>query len=466
VNPATGKTIAQIPAGDVLDIDKAVKYARMAYDNVWSKTNPADRGILLYKLAGLIDTHRNELARLDSIDAGKPIADCRADVSAAISIVRFFAGLPDKIHGHTIPVQQGYTTYTLREPYGVVGAITPWNYPFYLACGKVAPILAMGNTCILKPAEQTPLSALRLGKLAQEAGFPAGVLNVVTGLGESAGAALANHMDVDKISFTGSTEVGRLIMEASARSNLKPVTLELGGKSPNIIFADANLEAALDAAAFIVFYNQGQTCTAATRLIVQDKIADQVIAGLIDRAKRVKVGDPLLDETHLGAIISKEQYDKVQSYIRRGRDEGAKLVIGGEPPLDSHLGKGFFLTPTIFTDVQSNMSIAQEEIFGPVLSVLRFNTEDEAIRLANDVTYGLAASVWTQDASRLLRVINAIKSGLVWANCVFIGNPAVPVGGYKQSGFGKEYGLDAGLEYTRQKTVWINATDSTFRWLG
>lgn len=465
INPATGETIAHVAAGDTADIDLAVKAARAAFEGEWGKTSPAERGRILHKFADQIEAHAEELAMLDSIDAGKPLLDCQADIPAVLAIVRFFAGLTDKIRGHTIPVQPGYVAYTRREPYGVIGAIIPWNYPFYNACLKIAPILAMGNTCVLKPAEQTPLSALELARIAQEAGIPNGVLNIVPGFGETAGAALASHMGVDKISFTGSTQVGRLVMEAAAKSNLKPVTLELGGKSPNIIFADANLEPALDAAALTVFYNQGQTCTAATRLLVQKEIAPTVVKELVDRARKVKVGDPLAPDTHLGAIVSREQYDRVCSYIERGKGEGAHLEFGGTPPEDPTLEKGFFMQPTIFTDVRPTMSIAQDEIFGPVLSVLEFQTEEEAVWLANQVSYGLAASVWTRDAARLLRVANAVQAGLVWANCVAIENPAVPVGGYKQSGFGKEYGMEAGLEYTRLKTIWIDLTDTAFKWV-
>ncbi len=465
VNPATGEVIAEVAEGDAADIDLGVRASRSAYESTWSRTNPGDRGRLLYKLAELVETHGDELAMLDCLDAGKPLLDCKADIPAATAIIQFFAGLTDKIRGHTMPVQAGYFAYTRREPYGVIGAIVPWNYPLYNVCVKIAPILAMGNTCILKPAEQTPLSALELGRLAQEAGFPDGVLNIIPGYGETAGAALARHMDVDKLSFTGSTEVGRLVMEAAAKSNLKPVTLELGGKSPNIIFSDANLEPALDSAALTVFYNQGQTCTAATRLLVQQDVADRVVEGLVTRAGKVKIGDPLAEDTHLGALVSREQFDRVSRYIQQGLTEGARIRCGGKPPSDPTLRNGFFMQPTIFTDVHPQMSISQEEIFGPVLSVIPFSTEEEAIALANSVPYGLAASVWTRDAARLHRVANAIQAGLIWANCVAIENPGVPVGGFKQSGFGKEYGIEAGHEYTRLKTVWVDLTDTAFKWI-
>ncbi len=465
VNPATGKVIAEISEGDAADVDQAVTIARAAYNGQWGRMNPADKSKVLYKLADLVEEHGDELAMLDCLDAGKPLLDCKADIPAAAAIIRFFAGLPDKIRGHTMPVQRGYFAYTRREPYGVIGAIIPWNYPLYNACVKIAPILAMGNCCILKPAEQTSLSALELGRLGQEAGLPDGVLNVIPGYGNTAGAALAGHLGVDKLSFTGSTEVGRLVMEAAAKSNLKPLTLELGGKSPNIIFPDAALEPALDSAALSVFYNQGQTCTAATRLLVHQDVAEQVVEELVRRAAKVKVGDPLAEDTHLGALVSKEQFSQVSRYIKEGLAEGARLRCGGGPPSDPQLGEGFFMQPTIFTDVRPEMSISQQEIFGPVLSVIPFGTEEEAIALANGVSYGLAASVWTRDAARLHRVAHALQAGLVWGNCVAIENPGVPVGGYKQSGFGKEYGIEAGLEYTRLKTVWVDLTDTAFKWI-
>ncbi|NMC81045.1 MAG: aldehyde dehydrogenase family protein [Chloroflexi bacterium] len=465
INPATGEQIARIAAGDSQDVDLAVKAARRAYEDVWSKINPVERRKILNRLADLIEENQDELAYLDSIDGGKPLLDCKEDVPGIAGIIRFYAGLADKICGATLPVQQDMLAFTQREPYGVVGIIIPWNNPLFSACGRSAPVLAMGNTCVLKPAEQTSLSALEFARLAQKAGIPDGVLNVVTGFGETAGAAIASHMDIDKISFTGSTDVGRLIMEAAAKSNLKPVTLELGGKSPNIIFADANLEAALDSAVVTVFYNQGQTCNAATRLLVDEKIYDKVIEGLLERVKRIVVGDPLSEKTHMGSLVSKEQYERVLSYIEGAIQQGAHLLCGGKPPKNDHLANGYFMWPTIFTDVTPEMRVYREEVFGPVLSVIKFSTEEEAVELANNVAYGLAASVWTKDSARLLRMAKRIQSGTVWANCVGKENPVAPVGGYKQSGFGKEKGIEAGLEYTRLKTVWVDLTDSAFRWV-
>lgn len=464
INPATGEPIAQVAEGDAADIDLAVKAARSAYENEWSAMDSADRGRLLYKLAQLVEQHGETLAQLDTLDGGRPISDTRADVPAAVGILEFFAGLPTKIRGATLPGHPGLFNYTRREPYGVMGAIIPWNYPLYNAVSKLAPILACGNTVVLKPAEQTPLTALELAKICREAGIPDGVVNVVPGFGPTAGAALVRHMDVDKVSFTGSTEVGRLIMEMAARSNLKGITLELGGKAPNIVLADANLDAALQGALLTVFLNQGQTCTAGTRLLVQDSIADEFVDRLAAKAEQIKVGDPMREDTKMGAIISQEQFDKVRNYIDSGRAEGAKLRTGGQPPSDPALQRGYFMRPTIFTDVEMRMRIAQEEIFGPVLSVIRFKDEAEALRLGNSVSYGLSAAVWTKDVARAHRLANGLQAGIVWVNTMYAESPGSPVGGYKQSGFGKEYGLEAMDEYMRLKTVWIDMTDSQWAW--
>lgn len=465
VNPATGKVIANIPNATKEDVDAAVKAAKTAYDTCWSKIDPSERARYLYAVADLIDQNADELAKLDMIDAGKPILDCKFDIPACSDMFRFHAGAVDKIQGKTYPVQKGSFAYSVREPYGVVAAIIPWNYPIYNACLKVAPVLAMGNTCVLKPAEQTSLSAIKLAELMQKAGVPDGVFNVVTGLGEIAGDALSRHNDVNMVSFTGSTEVGRSIMRASADSNLKKLSLELGGKSPFVIFEDANIEAAVDAACMTIFYNQGQTCTAGSRLFVQKDIKGRVIEIVLDKVGKIVVGDPSTEDVHLGAVVSKEQYDRVLKYIELGKKEGAELLAGGHSVNVSGCENGYFIAPTVFNNVTNNMRIAQEEIFGPVMSIIEFENEEDIIKMANDTTYGLATSIWSQNSSRLIRMINSIDAGIVWSNCVARENVGVPVGGFKQSGFGKESGLEACKEYTKEKTVWINISDDYLNWI-
>ncbi len=465
INPANGEVIAIISDGQKEDVNAAVTAARKAYNEVWSKTSPADRTIYLNKIADLIEKYGDELAQLDMIDAGKPILDCKFDIPACADIFRFHANMTDKLHGKTYSVQNGYFAYSVREPYGVVGAIIPWNYPIYNACLKIAPILAMGNCCILKPAEQTSLSALKLAEIFTEVGVPNGVFNVVTGLGESAGAALSEHCDVDMISFTGSTEVGRAIMRAAANSNLKHLSLELGGKSPFIIFSDADIEHAVDSACMTIFYNQGQTCTAGSRLFVQNSIKNKVITLIKEKVNKIIIGAPLREDIHLGAIVSEEQYKKVLSYIDLGKSEGASIICGGSAESIIDFEDGYYIQPTVFDQVDNNMRIAKEEIFGPVMLIMGFNDEEEVIALANDTTYGLATSVWTKDSSKLLRMINSINAGIVWSNCVAKENVSVPVGGFKQSGFGKESGIEACEEYTRLKTVWINTSDNDSLWI-
>jgi aldehyde dehydrogenase (NAD+) len=459
-DPTTGAHIANVSAASVDDANKAVASARRAFTG-WSFLDPSDRGKLIWALADAVAEATEEIAALDSRDVGKPFLDCVEDVNAAAKLLRFYAGLPDKIRGTTMPVQPGYVAFTEREPFGVVAAIVPWNYPIYNACSKIGAIIAMGNTCVLKPAEQSPSSAVLLGKLALKAGIPAGVLNILSG-DAVAGEALARHNDIDKVSFTGSTATGRNIMRSAADSNLKSCTLELGGKSPNIIFDDADLDAAAEAAAFSIFYNQGQTCTAATRVIVSEAVARDFTAKLVERARNIKVGDPTNESTQLGPLVSKEQFEKVLRYINLGKLSGAKLEAGGE-----RIGEvGYYIQPTVFSSVPATAEIATEEIFGPVASIVTFTTEEQAIALANGVPYGLAASIWTNDVSRMHRLARAISAGLVWGNCLFAEHPSVPVGGYKQSGFGKEYGLEAGYEYTRQKSVWINLTGEVLHWTG
>ena len=464
-NPANGELIAVFPDAQEFDVDLAVKAAREAYVSVWSKTQPAERSALLYKIAELLEKYADDLAYLDMIDAGKPILDCKFDIPACVDMFRFHAGMTDKIHGRTYPVQNGSFAYSKREPYGVVGAIVPWNYPVYNACLKVAPILAMGNCCVLKPAEQTSLSAIKLAEIFEEAGVPHGVFNVITGLGETAGAALSINSDVDMISFTGSTEVGRKIMIASANSNLKKLSLELGGKSPFVIFDDANIEQAVDSACMTIFYNQGQTCTAGSRLFVQKGAIERVTQLVLEKVNKIVVGDPTREDIHLGAIVSEAQMEKVLSYIEIGKKEGATLLCGGNRILTDECKNGYFVEPTVFTNVTNNMTIAQEEIFGPVMLIMTFDDEDEIIKVANETTYGLATSIWTQDSSKLIRMINSIDAGIVWSNCVARENVGVPVGGFKQSGFGKESGVESCEEYTRLKTVWIDIDKEGFMWL-
>lgn len=463
-NPANKECLAIIPDAHKEDVDLAVNAARKAFVEEWSKCDPATRCMYLNRVADLIEKHSDELAELDMLDAGKPILDCKFDIPACVDIFRFQAGMANKIQGRTYPVQKGSFAYSIREPYGVVAAIVPWNYPIYNACIKIAPILAMGNCCILKPAEQTSLSALKLAELFEDAGVPAGVFNVVTGLGETAGAALSEHFGIDMISFTGSTEVGRKIMIASANSNLKKMSLELGGKSPFVIFGDADIDRAVDSACMTIFYNQGQTCTAGSRLFVQNSIMDTVVKKIVAKVRKIVVGDPKREDVHLGAIVSEEQFNRVKMYIDIAKNEGAKLICGGEPIDSEECKNGYFMAPTVFANVTNKMRVAQEEIFGPVMLIIGFDDENDIIEMANDTTYGLATSIWTKDSAKLLRMINGIDAGIVWSNCVGRENVGVPVGGFKQSGFGKESGEEACEEYTRLKTVWINMSDDA-QWL-
>jgi aldehyde dehydrogenase (NAD+) len=402
------------------------------------------------RLADLIETHADELARLESLDNGKPFSIAKAvDVAATVGCFRYFAGWSDKIHGKTIPVDGDYFCYTRHEPVGVVGQIIPWNFPMLMLAWKLAPALATGNTVVMKPAEQTPLSALRIGELIVEAGFPEGVVNLLPGFGPTAGAAIANHMDVDKVAFTGSTEVGHLIMEAAAKSNLKRVTLELGGKSPNIVFADTDLEEAVEGAHFGLFFNHGQCCCAGSRVFVEEKIYDQFVEKSGIRAKNRTVGDPFDPKTEQGPQVDNAQFEKVMGYIGSGRDEGAKLVCGGERVGD----KGYFIQPTVFADVQDDMKIAKEEIFGPVMSIIPFKNVDEVVQRANRTEYGLAAAVWTRDIKKAHSIADNIRAGTVWVNCYNVLDPRSPFGGFKQSGIGRELGEYGLQQYTEVKSV-------------
>jgi aldehyde dehydrogenase (NAD+) len=454
INPATGQTICQVAEGDKADIDLAVKAARHAFESgPWPKMNASERGRLLNKLADLIETHKEELAALESLDNGKPYRDSiAADLPLSIKCYRYYAGWADKIHGKTIPVDGNFFCYTRHEPIGVVGQIIPWNFPLLMQAWKWGPALATGCTIVLKPAEQTPLTALRVAALAQEAGFPDGVINVVPGFGPTAGAGLSGHMDVDKVAFTGEGSTGQIIMEAAARSNLKRVSLELGGKSPNIVFADADLDAAIEGAYFGLFFNQGQCCCAGSRLFVEESVHDKFVERLVKKAQTQKVGDPFDPATTQGPQVSQEQCDRIMGYIDAGKKEGAKLLTGGKRVGD----KGYFIEPTVFDGVNDEMKIAKEEIFGPVMNILKFKNVDEVVRRGNQTFYGLAAAVWTRDIQKAHRISNSLRAGTVWVNCYDVFDAAAPFGGYKMSGQGRELGEYALELYSEVKTVYVN----------
>ncbi|HVA66596.1 MAG TPA: aldehyde dehydrogenase family protein [Elusimicrobiota bacterium] len=457
-NPATGETIARVAEATAQDVDAAVKSARKALDGPWGKLSPAEREKLVNKLADLVEAHAEELAQLETLNNGKTIRESKnGDLPLAIGLLRYFAGWPTKIHGETIPVSVPYYPgakflhYTVREPIGVVGAIIPWNFPLLMAVERLAPVLACGNALVLKPAEQTPLSALRLGELALEADIPPGVVNVVPGGGPGAGAALAAHPDVDKITFTGSTEVGREIVKASAE-NLKKLSLELGGKSPNIVFADADLDAAAKGMFMGIFYNQGQCCSAGSRVFVEKSKFDEMVSALAERAKTVRQGPGLDPKTQMGPLVSKEQKERVLGYVAAGKKEGAKLLCGGE----ELPGNGYFVKPTVFSDVKDSMKIAREEIFGPVVTVMPFESAEEVVARANSTDYGLVAGVWTKDVKKAHKMAQSLKAGTVWINCYHFVDAAAPWGGYKQSGYGREksqYAIDL---YTQLKSVWVD----------
>jgi aldehyde dehydrogenase (NAD+) len=454
-HPATGQLLAEVAeAGDV-DVDRAVTGARAALAGPWSKMDAADRGALMWKLSDAIEAHASELAKLEAYDAGKPLREAQIDIREVIDSFRYYAGWTTKLQGDTLPVRGNVFNYTLREPVGVVGAIIPWNFPMLMAGWKVAPALACGNAVILKPAEQTPLTALELAALATEVGLPPGVLNVLTGFGEVAGAALVRHPGVDKIAFTGSTAVGKIIMREAAET-LKKVSLELGGKSPNIVFADADIDAAARGAFSAIFYNAGQTCTAGSRLLVQRSKKDELLEKIIERAKKMKPGDPLDSKTRMGPLISEEQMNRVVGYIEQGIAEGATLVAGGKRAEYLGENQGWWVEPTIFDDVLPGHVIAQEEIFGPVLATLTFEDEEEAVSMANSTIYGLAAAIWTNDLKRAHRLAKRIHAGTVWVNTYHPLDSASPFGGYKQSGYGRELGSYALDLYTQIKSVWID----------
>jgi len=456
INPATGDEICQVAESDKADVDMAVKAARKAFEGgPWRKMSAAERGRLLSKLADLVETHADELARLESLDNGKPYqVALAADLPLTIACYRYYAGWADKLQGRTIPVAGDYFCYTRLEPVGVVGQIIPWNFPLLMQAWKLGPALACGNTVVMKPAEQTPLTALRVGELILEAGFPEGVVNLLPGYGPTAGQAIARHMDVDKVAFTGSTEVGHLIMEAAAQTNLKRVTLELGGKSPNIVFADADMDKAIEGSHFALFFNQGQCCCAGSRLFVERKAYNEFVDRSVDRAKRRTVGDPFSPNTEQGPQVDQDQFNKVMSYIESGKREGASLKCGGTRVGD----KGYFVAPTVFADVGDNMKIAQEEIFGPVMSIIPFESIDEVVQRANNTMYGLAAAVWTRDITKAHAIAGSVRAGTVWVNCYDVFDAGAPFGGFKQSGIGRELGEYGLQQYTEVKTVTVALT--------
>lgn len=453
LDPSNGKVLAVVHEAGVEDVNKAVSAARQAFENgPWKTMSASERGRLIYKLADLMEAHKDELAQLETLDNGKPINETtNADVPLAIDHIRYYAGWTTKILGQTIPVAGNYFNYTRHEPVGVVGQIIPWNFPLLMATWKLGAALATGCTIVLKPAEQTPLSALYLGQLVLEAGIPAGVLNIIPGYGETAGAPLVNHPDVDKIAFTGSTPVGKMIMRQAANS-VKKISLELGGKSPNIILPDADMSKAIPGALMGIMFNQGQVCCAGSRLFIQKKSYDNVVADLASHAKSIKQGAGIDPNTQIGPLVSDEQLKRVGNYIELGKTEGAEVVAGGI----YGQGDGYFVTPTIFADVNDEMTIAKEEIFGPVVTAMPFDDLDDVIRRANNSEYGLAAGLWTQDVKKAHYVANQLKAGTVWVNCYNVFDAASPFGGYKQSGIGREMGSYALDNYTEVKSVWIN----------